>query len=218
MPVDKDIIGDNVRNTWTAATEKPRAAMKAASDAVSNVVDNVKSFLPKSNKPIATWNANAPASPAPKATPSKPTGPMPKYHEGTDYVPKTGPAVLKKGEAVLNNKDAAAHRAEKGKKKMTKVNGMSGAQDALGGKAEPKPKKEISHIVTRKAASGGYIHEHHHTAPEAHPMEQHVTPDQDSMADHMLQNMGAPNTGEGDVPAAGATPPAAPAAGAPPSM
>ncbi len=152
------------------------------------------------------------SKPAPKGTPAKPK--MPKYHKGTDYVPKTGPAVLKKGEAVLDTKEAAKHRAAKGKT-MTKVNAMSGAQDALGGKSD-KPKKEIKHIKTEKAKSGGYIHTHVHTHPEHHPDEQHVTPDQDGMVAHMMEHMGTPNPGEADADA-GQSGVAAGAAGGAPS-
>lgn len=126
------------------------------------------------------------SKPAPTGSPAKPHK-MPKYHKGTDYVPKTGPAVLKKGEAVLDTKEAAEHRAMK--------HGMDSVASELGGKSE-KPKKEIKHIVTKKAKTGGYIHEHHHTAPEHHPMEEHVSPNQDAMVEHMMQHMGTPNDGE----------------------
>jgi hypothetical protein len=95
---------------------------------------------------------------------------------------------------------------------MRVTDAMRGAHEALGGK-EKAPKKEISHIVTRKAHSGGYVHEHHHAHPEHHPMETHVTPDQDAMAEHMMQSLGQPNPGEQEADAGGAAAP--PAAGAP---
>ena len=204
---DQDIVGDAVRNTWNSATEKPKAAMKAVSDAASGAVDKVKAFLPKSNAPIATWDTGNKSTPAPKATPAKPTGPMPKYHKGTDYVPKTGPAVLKKGEAVLNPKEAAEHRANKG----TDMKHMDSVASELGGKSD-KPKKEIKEVRTRKGKSGGYIHEHHHTAPEHHPMEEHTSSDQDGMMAHMMEHMGTPNPGEAEADAGQG---GAPAAGAP---
>ena len=70
------------------------------------------------------------------------------------------------------------------------------------GKGEPeKPKKEIKEIRTRKAKSGGYVHEHHHTHPEHHPAEEHVSPDQDAMVEHMMQHMGEPNPGEAEADA-----------------
>lgn len=75
-------------------------------------------------------------------------------------------------------------------------------RDALGGHDEkPKSPKEVREIRTRKSKSGGYIHEHHHTHPEEHPMEEHTSNDQDSMAEHMLTHMGSPNPGEAEADA-----------------
>jgi hypothetical protein len=180
--------------------------MKAVSDAATGAVDKVKSFLPKSNEPIATWNT----TPAPKAAPAKPVGPMPKYHTGTDYVPKTGPAVLKKGEAVLNTKEAAQHRANKG----TDMKHMDSVASELGGKAE-KPKKEIKHMHIKKAANGGHIIRHEHTHPE-HPDEEHTTKTDDELLNHVSQNMGTPNPGEAEADAGqSGIPGAAPQGGAP---
>ena len=50
-----------------------------------------------------------PAKSSPKPTASKP----PVYHRGVDYVPKTGPAILQKGEAVLKKQDAEKMRQGK---------------------------------------------------------------------------------------------------------
>jgi len=201
---------------------------------ITNAVNNTQAAIDTGTRRVKeTWNTSplgktlsggdtvidnrgsklhGPQQTAPKGSPAKPPSKMPKYHKGTDFVPKTGPAILKKGEAVLNNKDAAEHRAMK--------HGMEGAASELGGH-EAKPKKEIKHIVTKKAKSGGYIHEHHHTHPEHHPMEEHVSKDQDGMMAHMMEHMGEANPGEAEadagqsgVPAAGA----APAAGAPAGM
>ena len=92
----------------------------------------------------------------------------------------------------------------------------------LGGKKEEKPKKEIEHIKTKKAKSGGYVHTHVHTHPEHHPDETHVSATQDDMANHMMQSLGEPNPGEAEadagqsgVPSAAAAPGAS--AGAPPA-
>ncbi len=129
------------------------------------------------------------------------------YKHGTDYVPKTGPAILHKGEAVLNKHEAEQHRIYKS------------TAEALGGGQE-KAKKEIKEIRTRKGHKSGYIHEHHHTAPEQHPMEEHVSPDQDAMVSHMMEHMGQPNPGEAEADAGqGGMPGAegAGAAGAPPA-
>lgn len=82
------------------------------------------------------------------------------------------------------------------------------------------PEKKIKHIVTRKSANGGHVHEHHHTHPDVHPMEEHTTQGDDGMVGHMMDNMGTPNPGEAQADAGqSGIPPAAPT-GAPaaPSM
>jgi hypothetical protein len=131
--------------------------------------------------------------------------PPPVFHKGTDYVPKTGPAILKKGEAVLKKSDADKFRAKKA--------AYGDLGNELGSGDDKKPKKEVSHIVTRKAKSGGYIHDHHHTHPEHHPMEQHISANQDAMVEHMMQHMGEQNPGEAQADAGMEN--AAPAAAAP---
>ena len=187
------------------------------------VGDAVKKYVPSSLMPSPSASSSSSTHPNWTPTPNdeqkqqiknesqpKKASTPPKYHKGTDYVPKTGPAILKKGEAVLNTKDAAKHREAKNMKSTYDVS------DELGGKKEEKPKKEIAHIKTEKGKSGGYIHTHTHTHPEAHPEEKHVSPDQDQMVQHMMQNMGTPNPGETEadagqsgVPGAGAAPPQA---------
>lgn len=84
----------------------------------------------------------------------------------------------------------------------------------LKGKSK-SPKKEVHEIRTRKAKSGGFVHEHHHTDPMKHPMEEHVSPDQDAMVQHMMQSMGTPNPGEDPSAGAAPTPDAAPPSGPP---
>ena len=203
------------------------APLKAASSAYDTVAGGVKSLFgggqDTSGHDQMVSNANASFANKAKATPVKAPsaatpGKMPKFHKGTDYVPKTGPAILKKGEAVLNNKDAAKHREAK----MSKGT-LASVSDELSGKAA-KPKKEIKHIITKKAADGkNHIHTHVHTHPEHHPDEDHVSQGNDGLASHMLEHMGTPNPGEADadagqsgIPAAGAAPAgAAPAGGAP---
>lgn len=95
------------------------------------------------------------------------------------------------------------------------------------GASDEKPKKEISHIVTRKSGTNGdHIHEHHHTHPEHHPKEEHTTRGDDEMAEHMMANMGTPNPGEAaadaGTPDAGASPAGSgapdPSAGAAPAV
>ena len=202
------------------------APLKAASSAYDTVAGGVKSLFgggqDTSGHDQMVSNANASFANKAKATPVKAPsaatpGKMPKFHKGTDYVPKTGPAILKKGEAVLNNKDAAKHREAK----MSKGT-LASVSDELSGKAA-KPKKEIKSMHIKKAANGGHIIRHEHTHPEHHPDEEHTTKTDDQLASHVLQNMGTPNPGEAEadagqsgIPAAGAAPAGgAPAGGAP---
>jgi hypothetical protein len=92
---------------------------------------------------------------------------------------------------------------------------MSWSDKATGlGKKSKPSKKEIHEVRTRKGASGGFIHEHHHKNPEAHPMEEHTSPDQASMLQHMAQSMG---DGGQASPAAAAPDPSAAAGAAPPT-
>ena len=93
------------------------------------------------------------------------------------------------------------------------------ASQSMGGK-EDKPKKELSHIETKKAKNGGYIHTHHHTRPDHHPAEEHISADDAAMQAHMMASMGdgAPPSGDPtDGASAGAPDPAAPAAAAAPA-
>lgn len=83
---------------------------------------------------------------------------------------------------------------------------------SLGGSTET-PKKEIKHVITRKSKNGGHIHEHHHTHPDHHPMEEHTTHGDDAMVEHLLQHMGTPNPGEAEAEAGqSGTPAPAPSA------
>lgn len=124
------------------------------------------------------------------------------YKDGTDYVSKTGPAVLHKGEAVLKKEDADKLRAAKGKMKSHLEHVAASLSDH---DADDKPAKELDHIRTRKVknSKGGhsYIHEHHYTHPEHYKPEEHVSSDQDGMVDHMMTHMGEPNPGEAEADA-----------------
>jgi hypothetical protein len=208
-----------VQGVKDAVTLKPQR--DSISDAVSNVATKVvntgKNFVDKA-KFYTSPNYNlGDKAPAPKNQPS--------YKNGTDRVPKTGPAKLHKGEAVLKKEDADKYREAKGKA-MSKESAMKSVADELGGHQEAKPKKEIHEIRTRKGKSGGYIHEHHHTHPSHHPMEEHTSANQDAMMSHMMDHMGEANPGEAEadagqsgVPAAAAqAAPGAPAPGATPPM
>jgi hypothetical protein len=74
------------------------------------------------------------------------------------------------------------------------------------GKGSEKPKKELKEVRVRKAGKG-HIYEHHHTHPEHHPMEEHITSGNDDMIAHMMSNMGNP-----EEAASGASPDAPDAA------
>ncbi len=158
-----------------------------------SVQDANQSFVDAANKAKSASQTSKP-EPKPTSVVKKPAAP--KYHDGVDYVPKTGPAILKKGEAVLNPEDAEEHRKEKKSMKKHTID----VSDELGGKKE-KPKKEIKHIITKKSADGKHhIHTHVHTHPE-HPDEEHVSTGNDGLVDHMLEHQGEPNPGEAEADA-----------------
>jgi hypothetical protein len=122
---------------------------------------------------------------------SKPLGSLEK---GTPHVPQTGNYKLHEGEAVIPAKDNMDPLA------------------LVPGRSEEKPKKEIHEVRTRKATKGGFIHEHHHTRPEHHKMEEHTSPDVKGMLAHMNEHMG---DGSSDADVTGTPAGAPPAAGAP---
>jgi len=121
--------------------------------------------------------------------------PLASFKHGTDYVPKTGVYKLHEGEAVKTAEE-------------NKMDPMA----LVPGRSEEKPKKVVHEIRTRKAKTGGFIHEHHHTHPEHHKMEEHASPNMKSAMTHLNDYMGDGSSAS-DV-MADATP-AAPAAGAP---
>ncbi len=134
----------------------------------------------------------------------------PKYHKGTDYVPKTGPAILKKGEAVLNEKDAEKHRKEKGM--AEKSHGSSRASHVLGGKGKSKSKSNKKHphrLTISHGKSGGHKVVHSFEPDESGmtpPDEEHIMPDKASLLQHVSDNVP-------DVPAPQAASPDAGQAG-----
>ena len=126
---------------------------------------------------------------------------MPSYKDGVDSVPKTGPALLHKGEKVVPAKDNV----------MDKITGGV-------------PAKVVSHMVHRKHKADHHVVENHHTHPDHHPAEHHHFKGNDAMDqvhDHMEENAGTPNPGEAEADAgqSGISPQAmlagAPAGGAP---
>lgn len=133
------------------------------------------------------------------------TGQVPSYEHGTDYVPKTGPAILHKGEKVT-----------------PKEENMSSITDKITGGV---PAKVVSHTIHRKHKAGHHEVENHHTRPEHHPVEHHHfhgANAMDQVHDHMEETSGTPNPGEAEADAgqSGIPVPAqgVPAAGAPAPM
>lgn len=176
--------GDGSMANVPVVNKDPHAGEESLGDAARRIKE--QKAKPAAPAPTTT---PAPAKPAPKPADTKP---KPSYKHGTDYVPDTGPAVLHKGEAVLNRHDADKMRSAKHAVFGSVASHLSG---------EHEPKKELKEVRTRKAKNGGYIHEHHHTHPETHPMEEHMSPDQDSMVSHMMDHMGEPNPGEAEADA-----------------
>lgn len=111
------------------------------------------------------------------------------YKHGTDYVPKTGPALLHRGEKVVPAKE----------NKMDPFAGIT--------KGDKKPKKEIKDMVLSKSHNGKHIMTHKHHHPEHHPDETHVLSDMAELHGHMDDHAGTPNAGEA-APADGAAGPA----------
>jgi hypothetical protein len=79
---------------------------------------------------------------------------------------------------------------------MAKSDMKDAVSEALGGKKEKAPKKEVKSLHITKSANGGHIIRHEHTHPEHHPDETHTTKGDDQLAQHVMANMGQPNPGE----------------------
>jgi len=184
---------------------------------ILGVVDKVPSTDQKRDDP--SWHddmvrkANQAFQKQAESTPKPVSKATPKYHKGTDYVPKTGPAILKKGEAVLNEKDADQYRATKGKDMSEKSHGSSRASHVLGGKGKSKSKSSKKHphrLTISHGKSGGHKVVHSFAPDESgmtQPDEEHILPDKASLMQHIDENTP-------DVPAPQAAPPDASAAGA----
>lgn len=141
-----------------------------------------------------------PKKPSPQASPDTTT------RSGVISGPAAKPSGFKDGGVVEKTGVAKVHKGEVVIPAKGKGMAWKDATKHLGGKSKGS-KKEVREIRTRKGASGGYIHEHHHTDPDANPMEEHTSPDQAGMVQHMLANM--PDAGGGD-PNAAAPPQAGP--------
>lgn len=199
---DLKSLADTVANAGSKAVTGPSSEMQGIAEKKANVkqyMDAVSGTTAATSAP--TPNVNAPVDKMNKGSATKfgarpgekrldvseMTKPLTQYHKGTAYVPKTGPAILKKGEAVI----AAEHNPMNPENLYDKVPGMA-----------PKPKKELSHMNIRKA-KGGHVVEHHFTHPADHKMQEHVMTNMADLHNHLEQHMGTPNQGEESV-AAGA--------------
>ncbi len=171
------------------------AAPSGEAEAIRQKSANVKEYMdatsgapvapkaPPASQDYDKINKNAKFGNRPGEKRPGPDG-MPTYHKGVASVPKTGPAVLKKGEAVI----PAEHNPMNPENMFDKVAGMPAK----------KPAKVIDHLKVRKAASGGHIIEHHHTEPGAHKMEEHLAPTMKALHDHIDSHYGSPNVGMND--------------------
>jgi hypothetical protein len=117
------------------------------------------------------------------------------YKFGTNFVPKTGLALLHKGEKVTPAKE----------------NSMMNASDAMAGITGKKavPEKKIHKITTHKSDDGKLIHTHLHHHSNHHPDETHISNNLGEAQDHLAAqepNMSAqpPAMPEAGAPAAGA--------------
>jgi len=110
MANDGQKIADDLKDTFT---------FKNARDAVSHAVDTAKHYLgvgdssPAPQSKPDNSNQDSPIKSANEAFKNAAKSLLPKYKNGTDYVPETGPAILHKGEAVLTKEEADKHRARK---------------------------------------------------------------------------------------------------------
>jgi hypothetical protein len=65
---------------------------------------------------------------------------------------------------------------------MAKSDMKDAVSEALGGKKEKAPKKEVKSLHITKSANGGHIIRHEHTHPEHHPDETHTTKGDDQLS------------------------------------
>jgi hypothetical protein len=111
------------------------------------------------------------------------------FKKGTPYVPKTGKAIVHKGEAVIP--------AEKN-------NPMGLAEAALAHPDMPeitpkKPAKQVKSVHVRKAHPG-YIAENHHTEPQHHPMSEHALANMEELKKHLDSSIGPDESEKVDNP------------------
>src|ERR1019366_5682675 len=113
----------NVQDYMDAVAQKP---VTPKTPSAGSNVDTINKNAKYGDRPGENRNINV----------SDMTKPLASFKKGTTSVPKTGPAIVHKGEAVIPAKE----------------NSMSdGLYDKVPGMPAHKPKKEIDHMKVRKA-------------------------------------------------------------------
>lgn len=141
---------------------------------------------------------------------------MPQYKDGVSEVPKTGPAVVHEGEAIIpkDEVDEAKHKGKvpptlnKAVKDEKKRKGVRKDMSLLvpdspeheaeespefeageqeGKKEAPEPKKKDKHVTISRAKNGGYIAHHKHNPP--HEDEMYHLENEDALLKHMHEHM-----------------------------
>jgi hypothetical protein len=204
MSILDDVVKASTKASPVAPASSESAGLKAKKEnvdsymrATSGEPESPKATPPQQNvdriRPKARYGSRpGERRPGPDGLPM-----MQSYETGTDYVPKTGPAILHKGEKVVPAKE-----------------NMKDLFSMVPGKGSEKPpKKEIKHIITSKTHDGKYMHKHVHHHP-SHEDEVHVSNDLAGLKDHMAAH--ADGGADSDAAQMTASPsPAAPAPAAP---
>jgi hypothetical protein len=192
---------DKVMGAWGSVGSKIATAPNSEAEGIKARQEQVKSWNDLQGGKPEPPKAEAPMNNADKIHPNSKYGDRPgekridvsSYAKGTTKVPKTGLAVVHKGEAIIPAKENPMNK---------------GGMDAVMGLAKDKaPKKEIKEMVHSKSHNGKHIVVHRHHSPAHHPDETHVMNSMDELHSHLEDHAGTPNEGEA-APAAGAEQPA----------
>lgn len=177
---------DKLASAATAAGKRMAAPDDSTAAELASKNKNIDEYRRATAAPVEDKPVRFAPTPAEKVAPKAKFGDRPgekridtsgmtralgSYEKGTTHVPKTGHYKLHKGEAVVPAKENP----------MNPYSKVTEATD--------KPKKVLHEVRTRKAKSGGWIHEHHHTESMHHPMEEHTSASKDDMLSHMASHM-----------------------------
>lgn len=145
---------------------------------------------------------------------------IPNFEDGTDYVPKTGLALLHEGEAVVP-REAAEEARNKGEGvssdvvpatkspradrvsatlggSKSKKTGKKTGKKSKSKKGKSSKSKKPKSIRIRKAANGGYVAEHEFDQPENN--EVHQLQDMNDLKQHLDENFGEDGGGAAAPP------------------